>query len=62
MFSIRKFLGHDERFFDLLEAGAEVVDDLVRTGGAGGHQAGGKKQDNGETDDGFHGQASLSAQ
>src|SRR6187397_3668321 len=29
MFSIRKFLGHDEKFFDLLEASAEQADSSV---------------------------------
>src|SRR6187551_1870491 len=29
MFSIRKFLGHDEKFFDLLEASAQQADSSV---------------------------------
>src|SRR3977135_3053839 len=29
MFSIRRFLGHDEKFFDLLEASAEQADSRV---------------------------------
>src|SRR5688500_20398478 len=29
MFSIRKFLGHDEKFFDLLEASAQQADTSV---------------------------------
>ena len=29
MFSIQKFLGHDEKFFDLLEASAQQADNSV---------------------------------
>src|SRR2546428_9073004 len=34
MFSIRKFLGHDEKFFDLLEASAQQADSSVHHLGA----------------------------
>ena len=40
MFSIKKLLGHDQKFFDLLEASAQQADQSVRPSGRAPGQAG----------------------